>query len=44
MLSRFLYGGRGILILAVVSTAIGLIFGVAIGLVAAYARNALDDI
>jgi peptide/nickel transport system permease protein len=30
--------------MAVVSTAIGLVFGVAIGLVAAYARNALDDI
>ena len=44
VLSRFLYGGRGLLILAVVSTAIGLIFGVGIGLVAAYARNALDDI
>jgi peptide/nickel transport system permease protein len=44
VLSRFLYGGRGILLMAFVSTAIGLIFGVAIGLVAAYARNALDDI
>jgi peptide/nickel transport system permease protein len=44
VLSRFLYGGRGILVMAVVSTAIGLILGVAIGLVAAYARNALDDI
>jgi peptide/nickel transport system permease protein len=44
VLSRFLYGGREILIMAVVSTAIGLAFGVAIGLVAAYARNALDDI
>ncbi len=44
MLSRFLHGGGGILVMAVVSTAIGLLFGVAIGLVAAYARNALDDI
>ncbi len=44
VLSRFLYGGRGILVMAIVSTAIGLLFGVAIGLVAAYARNALDDI
>ncbi len=44
VLSRFLYGGRDILVMAVVSTAIGLIAGVAIGLVAAYARNALDDI
>ena len=44
VLSRFLYGGRGILVMAIVSTAIGLVFGVAIGLVAAYARNALDDV
>jgi peptide/nickel transport system permease protein len=44
VLSRFLYGGRGILVMAFVSTAIGLVFGVGIGLVAAYARNALDDV
>jgi len=44
VLSRFLYGGRGILVMAVIATAIGLIVGVAIGLVAAYARNALDDV
>jgi peptide/nickel transport system permease protein len=44
VLSRFLYGGRSILAMAVVSTAIGLVAGVAIGLMAAYARNALDDI
>ena len=44
VLSRFLYGGRSILVIAVVSTAIGVILGVIIGLVAAYARNALDDI
>jgi peptide/nickel transport system permease protein len=44
VLSRFLYGGRGILVMAIVSTAIGLVFGVGIGLVAAYARNALDDV
>jgi peptide/nickel transport system permease protein len=42
--SRFLEGGRSILVMAVVSTAIGLVIGIAIGLVAAYARNALDDI
>jgi peptide/nickel transport system permease protein len=42
--SRFLDGGRGILLMAVVSTAIGLLFGIGIGLVAAYARNALDDV
>jgi peptide/nickel transport system permease protein len=44
VLSRFLYGGRSILVIAVVSTAIGVVLGVIIGLVAAYARNALDDI
>jgi peptide/nickel transport system permease protein len=43
-LSRFLYGGRGILVIALVSTAIGVILGVVIGLVAGYARNALDDV
>ena len=44
VLSRFLYGGKEILITAVVATAIGLVLGVAVGLVAAYARNALDDV
>jgi peptide/nickel transport system permease protein len=44
VLSRFLYGGRGILVMAAVSTAIGLVLGVATGLVAAYTRNALDDV
>ncbi|MDQ3307386.1 MAG: ABC transporter permease subunit, partial [Actinomycetota bacterium] len=44
VLSRFLYGGRGILLMSVVATAIGLVVGVAIGLIAAYARNALDDV
>jgi peptide/nickel transport system permease protein len=44
VLSRFLYGGRSILIMAVLATALGLIAGVAIGLVAAYSRNALDDV
>jgi peptide/nickel transport system permease protein len=42
--SRWLYGGRSILIMATVSTAIGVVAGVAIGLVAAYSRNALDDV
>ncbi|HEX3224023.1 MAG TPA: ABC transporter permease [Nocardioides sp.] len=44
VLSRFLGGGLTILVLAVVSTAIGLVAGVAIGLVAAYSRNWLDDV
>jgi peptide/nickel transport system permease protein len=42
--SRFLDGGRDILVMAVVSTVIGVVVGVAIGLVAAYSRNALDDV
>jgi peptide/nickel transport system permease protein len=42
--SRFLYGGRVILALAVAATAIGVILGVAIGLIAAFARNAWDDV
>jgi peptide/nickel transport system permease protein len=44
VLSRLLYGGRSILIIAVIATALGLVAGTAIGLVAAYSRNALDDI
>jgi peptide/nickel transport system permease protein len=42
--SRVLHGGRTILVLALVSTAIGLAFGVAIGLVAAYNRGRLDNV
>ncbi|HEY7015508.1 MAG TPA: ABC transporter permease [Streptosporangiaceae bacterium] len=44
VLSRVLYGGRSILVMAVIATAIALVVGAAIGLVAAYSRNALDDI
>lgn len=44
VLSRLLYGGRSILVMAVIATAIGLIAGVAIGLIAAYSRNVLDDV
>jgi peptide/nickel transport system permease protein len=43
VLSRVLYGGRSILVMAVLATALGLVAGGAIGLVAAYSRNALDD-
>jgi peptide/nickel transport system permease protein len=43
VLSRLLYGGRSILVMAVIATALGLIAGTAIGLLAAYSRNALDD-
>jgi peptide/nickel transport system permease protein len=42
--SRFLYGGRGILVLATASTALGLFLGIAIGLIAAYSRGVVDDI
>jgi peptide/nickel transport system permease protein len=44
VLSRFLYGGGSILVMAVIATAIGLIAGVAIGLLAAYSRSAFDDV
>jgi peptide/nickel transport system permease protein len=42
--SRFLWGGRDILVMAVLATVIGLVLGAAIGLTAAYARNKLDDV
>jgi len=44
VLSRFLWGGRSVLALAIFSTLIGVSLGVAVGLVAAYARNVLDDV
>jgi len=43
VLSRVLYGGRSILVMAILATALALVAGTAIGLVAAYSRNALDD-
>jgi peptide/nickel transport system permease protein len=43
VLSRFLWGGRSILGLAIAATAIGLTLGITIGLVAAYSRSILDD-
>jgi peptide/nickel transport system permease protein len=42
--SRFLYGGRTILVLASLSTALALVLGVTIGLIAAYNRGRLDDV
>jgi peptide/nickel transport system permease protein len=42
--SRFLFGGREILLLATTSTALGLLLGIAIGLIAAYSRGVLDDV
>src|SRR5204862_5192255 len=44
VLTRFLWGGRSILGLSVAATAIGLVLGVAIGLMAAYSRSLLDDV
>ena len=44
MLSRFLYGGRSVLGLAILATAIGLVLGVSLGLLAGYARPAIDDV
>jgi peptide/nickel transport system permease protein len=43
VLSRFLWGGRSILGLSAAATAIGLLLGISIGLVAAYSRGLLDD-
>jgi peptide/nickel transport system permease protein len=42
--SRFLYGGREILVMAALATLLGLVLGTAIGLAAAYSRNAADDV
>jgi peptide/nickel transport system permease protein len=44
VLSRFLWGGRSVLGLALAATAIGLLLGIAIGLVAAYASGVQDEI
>lgn len=42
--SRFLYGGKPILVAAVLATALALIIGTTIGLIAAYNRSKLDDV
>jgi peptide/nickel transport system permease protein len=42
--SRFLIGGRTILLVAIAATAIGLLVGTVIGLVAAYDRGRLDNV
>jgi peptide/nickel transport system permease protein len=44
VLSRFLWGGRSVLGLSLAATAIGLVLGALIGLVAAYSRSVLDDV
>ena len=43
VLSRVLYGGRSVLTLALLATAIGMILGVSFGLFAGYARDTIDD-
>jgi peptide/nickel transport system permease protein len=43
VLSRFLWGGRSVLAISTAATVIGLVLGVLVGLIAAYARNLLDD-
>ena len=44
VLSRFLYGGRTVLWLSAAATLLGMVVGVVVGLIAAYARNWLDDV
>jgi peptide/nickel transport system permease protein len=44
VLSRFLLGGRAILILPFLSTVLGVGLGVVVGLIAAYARAAFGDV
>jgi peptide/nickel transport system permease protein len=42
--TRVLYGGRSVLALAILATAVGMIIGVSFGLWAGYARPAVDDV
>jgi peptide/nickel transport system permease protein len=42
--SRFLHGGRTVLWLSAAATLLGITLGTVVGLVAAYARNWLDDV
>jgi peptide/nickel transport system permease protein len=44
VLSRFLWGGRSVLGLSLLATALGLALGVTVGLIAAYTRTILDDV
>jgi peptide/nickel transport system permease protein len=44
VLSRFLWGGRSVLALASLSTLLGAVLGVTVGLVAARSRGILDDV
>ena len=42
--SRFLHGGKSVLWMSAAATLIGVVLGVIVGLVAAYARNWVDDV
>src|SRR6185503_4938504 len=44
VLSRFLNGGRSVLGLAALATAIAILLGVSVGLIAAYSGGRLDDL
>jgi peptide/nickel transport system permease protein len=44
VLSRLLAGGRSVLVLSGLSTALGMVLGVTVGLLAAYSRGRLDDL
>jgi len=44
VLSRVLCGGRSVLILSISATAIGMVLGVSLGLVAGYARTAVSEV
>jgi peptide/nickel transport system permease protein len=44
VLSRFLWGGRSVFALTTIATGLAVILGTAIGLIAAYSRNLLDDV
>jgi peptide/nickel transport system permease protein len=44
VLSRVLEGGRSVLLLAVSATALGMLIGIAVGLIAGYSRGWLGDI
>jgi len=44
VLSRFLAGGVSVLVLSGLSTSLGIVLGVAVGLMAAYSRGKLDDL
>src|SRR5439155_6535550 len=44
VLSRVLWGGRSVLWMAFAATALGMVLGVSVGLVAGYSRGLLDEV